>query len=148
MSGLDQDYQVKPDTKLSTLLNTAWELWKPIVAAPEIQTVTFSVGADSEDEFRQRSPIHRDILHLFSMWVDTTDNVMRSIIPGGVSVLELHHYVNDRPQSPLAIQMSTIALTGKTETASRSWRSRCFCTGHFISTKKSPAGPQARQSDW
>jgi hypothetical protein len=92
---------VKPDNKLSSLLNTAWELWKPTVGAQEMQTETFAVGTESEDQFSQTSPVHKHILQLLGVWMETTDNVMHSIIPSGVSVLELHHFVNNRPTSPV-----------------------------------------------
>jgi hypothetical protein len=92
---------VKPDNKLSSLLNMAWELWKPTVGAQEMQTATFLVGTESEEQFSQKSPVHKQILQLFGVWMETTDNVMHSIIPSGVSVLELHHFVNNRAESPV-----------------------------------------------
>ena len=102
----DKDYRVKPDNKLSSLLNTAWELWKPTVGAQEMQTATFLVGTESEEQFSQKSPVHKQILQLFGVWMETTDNVMHSIIPSGVSVLELHHFVNNGPKVLSVIQMT------------------------------------------
>ena len=63
---------MKPDSKLSSFLNAAWDLWKPTVAAPQVQSVRFSAGTDSEVQFSLISPTHKHILQLFSVWMDTS----------------------------------------------------------------------------
>jgi hypothetical protein len=100
--GPDRDCVVMPDTKLSSFLNAAWDLWKDTVTAPQMQSARFSAGTDSEQQFALLSPTHKHILQLFSVWMDTSENILHSIIPTGVSVLELHHFINaDQAQSPV-----------------------------------------------
>lgn len=98
-SNKDSDFKVEPNERLSSLLNAAWGMWKDTIGAPEMQTVSFAVG-QPEEPFSQLSPTHKRIIKLLMAWVDTTESVLNSITPGGVSVLELHHFVNRRAESP------------------------------------------------
>src|SRR5438034_10205687 len=94
-------YTIKPDGRLNALLNVGWDLWKDVVRSPVVENESFVYLLDDEQAFMSKSDVHKRLIELFAAWIHITQQITSSIVPQGYSLMQLHHFVNTRPESPV-----------------------------------------------
>ena len=94
----ENEFVIKPDGTMSTLLNAAYDLWKDTTRSSLLVQEPYNSMVDDDDEFAQRSRSHADGLRLFSIWFRIYNNAKAAMVPSNVSFAEIHHYVNTQPQ--------------------------------------------------
>jgi hypothetical protein len=50
--------------------------------------------------FSSKSTDHSTAMECFQKWVELSNQMMIDITPHGYSVVQLHHFVNERPTTP------------------------------------------------
>ena len=93
-------FRLRPNNELSQLLNSAYDLWKPTVGNEKITNESFVKLRDDEMTFRNRSPMHSELIELFNAWVTVSCFIMDRLTPEGYSLAQIQYHVNHRPTTP------------------------------------------------
>lgn len=101
LSNRDSDFSIKPDGRLNALLNAGWDLWKDVIRSPVVENESFVYLLDDEQVFVSKSDMHKRLIELFATWIHITQQIISSIVPQGYSLIQLHHFVNRYPESPV-----------------------------------------------
>ena len=93
-------FRVHPNNELSQMLNSAYDLWKPTLRNESIINESFVNLCDDEATFRNRSPVHAELIELFKAWVSVSCLVMERLTPVGYSLAQIQYHVNNRLATP------------------------------------------------
>jgi len=93
-------FRVHPNNELSQMLNSAYDLWKPTLRNESIINESFINLRDDEATFRNRSPVHSELIELFKAWVSVSCLVMERLTPVGYSLAQIQYHVNNRLATP------------------------------------------------